>query len=95
MRFSIMVNGSPSSFFESSRGIRQGDPFSPLLFLLVMEVLTKMLHRTEETGLINGFKARTSLGEGISISHLLFADDTIVFCDAIPEQLLHLRMVLT
>ena len=95
VRFSIMVNGSPSGFFESFRGIRQKDPLSPLLFLLVMEVLSRMLRSTEEAGLIKGFKAGSSAGEGISVSHLLFAYDTIVFCDADPEQLLHLRMVLT
>ena len=93
VRFSIMVNGSPSGFFRSSRGLRQGDPLSPLLFLLIMEVLSQMLRRTEE-GLIRGFKAGKARGNGLSISHLLFADDTIVFCDAIPDQLLHLRMVL-
>ncbi len=89
-----MVNGSPLGFFGSSRGLRQGDPLSPLLFLLVMEVLSQMLRRTEEAGLICGFKAGKARGSGLSISHLLFADDTIVFCDAIPDQLLHLRMVL-
>jgi hypothetical protein len=93
--FSIMVNGSPSSFFGSSRGIRQGDPLSSLLFLLIMEVLSRMLCRTKEAGLIKGFKAGNSVEEDLSISHLLFADDTIVFCDADPEQLLHLRMVLS
>jgi hypothetical protein len=93
--FSIMVNGSPLGFFGSSRGIRQGDSLSPLLFLLVMEVLSRMLRRMEEAGLISGFKAGKSLGEGISVSHLLFADDTIVFCAAVPEQLLHLCLVLT
>ncbi len=55
VRFSIMVNGSPSGFFKSSRGIHQGDPLSPLLFLLIMEVLSRMLCRTEEAGLIRGF----------------------------------------
>jgi hypothetical protein len=60
-----------------------------------MEVLSRMLRRTEEAGLIKGFKAGSSAGEGISVSHLLFAYDTIVFCDADPEQLLHLHMVLT
>jgi hypothetical protein len=60
-----------------------------------MEVLSRMLCRTEEAGLISGFKAGKSLGEGIFVSHPLFEDDTIVFCDAVPEQLLHLRLVLT
>ena len=85
VRFSIMVNGSPSGFFGSSRGIRQGDPLSPLLFLLVMEVLSRMLSRTEEAGLIRGFRAVKAQEEGLSISHLLFADDTVVFCDADPD----------
>ena len=60
-----------------------------------MEVLSRMLCRTEEAGLISGFKAGKSPGEGIFVSHPLFEDDTIVFCDAVPEQLLHLHLVLT
>ena len=95
VRFSVMVNGSPSGFFGSSRGIRQGDPLSPLLFLLVMEILSKMLHRTEEAGFIRGFKAGHGVEDDIHVSHLLFADDTTVFCDAEHEQLLHQRMVLS
>ena len=95
VRLSIMVNGSPSGFFGSSRGIRQGDPLSPLLFLLIMEVFSRMLCKTEEVGLIKGFKASSSVEEDLFVSHLLFADDTIVFCDADLEQLLHLRMVLS
>ena len=48
VQFSIMVNGLPSGFFESFRGICQGDPLSLSLFLLVMEVLSRMLCRTKE-----------------------------------------------
>jgi hypothetical protein len=94
VRFFIMVNGLPLGFFGSSRGLCQGDPLSPLLFLLVMEVLSQLLIRTEEVGLIRGFKASSATVSGLSISHLLFADDTIVFCDADRDQLLHIRMVL-
>ena len=55
VRFSVIVNGSPTGFFDSSRGLRQGDPLSPLLFLLIMEVLSCMLRRSVERGFIKGF----------------------------------------
>ena len=93
VRYSVIVNGSPTGFFDSTRGLRQGDPLSPLLFLVIMEVLSKMLRRTEEGGFIRGFQAGRL--DGLCVSHLLYADDTIIFCDAEPEQLLYIRMVLT
>ena len=85
VQFSVLVNGSPEGFFRNSRGIRQGDPLSPLLFFLVMEVLSRMLRKVETEGLIRGFSAGGNAHEGLRISHLLFADDTILFCNADPE----------
>ena len=55
VRFSIIVNGSSVGFFGSSCGLRQSDPLSPLLFLLIMEVLSRMLKKTEDCGLLRGF----------------------------------------
>uniref|UniRef100_A0A2N9H3D8 Reverse transcriptase domain-containing protein n=1 Tax=Fagus sylvatica TaxID=28930 RepID=A0A2N9H3D8_FAGSY len=95
VQFSVLVNGSPEGFFSCSRGLRQGDPLSPLLFLLVMEVLSRMLNKVEEEGLIQGFRAGNNAVDGLCISHLLYADDTILFCDADPDKLLYVRMVLT
>jgi hypothetical protein len=95
VQFFVLVNGSPKGFFSSSRGIRQGDPLSPLLFLLIMEVLSRMLRKVEVAGLIRGFSAGGNATEGLRISHLLFADDTILFCDADLDQLSYIRMVLS
>ncbi|XP_075645807.1 uncharacterized protein LOC142616966 [Castanea sativa] len=95
VRFSVLVNGSPEGFFGSSRGLRQGDPLSPLLFLLIMEVLSRLLQKTEECNLIRGFQVGAVNSAGVSISHLLFADDTIIFCEASMEQLLSIRLVLS
>jgi hypothetical protein len=43
VRFSVLVNGIPSGFFNSTRVLQQGDPLSPLLFVVVMEALSRML----------------------------------------------------
>ena len=80
--FSVLVNGSPTGFFDSSRGLRQGDPLSPLLFLLIMEVLSRMLQRSVEMVFIKGFQVGRDDQAIVGVSHLLFADDTILFCDA-------------
>ena len=93
--FSVLVNGSPEGFFRCSRGLRQGDPVSSLLFLLIMEVLSRLLKKTEECNLIRGFHVGDVNVVGVRISHLLFADDTILFCDACREQLLSIRLVLS
>ena len=79
IRFSVLVNGSRAGFFGSSRGLRQGDHLSPLLFLLIMEVLSRILKKTEEGGLIQGFHVGPNNSTSIRISHILFANDTIFF----------------
>ena len=85
IRFSVLVNGSPVDFFGSTRGLCQGDSLSPLLFPLVIEILSRLLKRIEGGGFIRGFQANSRSQGGLHISHLLFADDTILFCDATRE----------
>jgi len=94
VRFSILVNDTPSDFFSSSRGLRQGDPLSPLLFVIVMEAFSKLFSVIVQNGFLSGFFVGSSSNGVINISHLLFVDDTLVFCWASPENLLYLRLFL-
>ena len=75
--------------------MRQADPLSPLLFLLIMEVLSRLLKKIEECNLIWGFHAGSVNSVGVHISHMLFLDDTVLFCDASREQLLSIILVLS
>ena len=60
-----------------------------------MEVLSRFLKKTKECNLIWGFHVGTVNSIGVRISHMLFADDTILFCDASRDQLLSIRLVLS
>ncbi|GKB93516.1 putative RNA-directed DNA polymerase, eukaryota, reverse transcriptase zinc-binding domain protein [Tanacetum coccineum] len=73
-RSSVLVNGSPTSEFELFKGLRQGDPLSPLLFILVMEGLHVITCKSVDLGLFRGvLNGRYNL----SISHLMYVDDVI------------------
>lgn len=75
--FSISVNGHTGGFFNSTQGMRQGDPLSPYLFVLCMEVFSGLLRSRYNSGYIC-YHPQT---EAIGISHLMFADDVMVFFD--------------
>jgi hypothetical protein len=92
--FSVLINGVPSGFFGSSRGVRQGDPLSPFLFVLVMEAFSRMLGAFISRGLISGFTVGSSELNRVNVSHLLFADDTLVFCGANESQIRHVGALL-
>lgn len=68
VEFSILLNGSPFGHFPASRGLGQGDPLSPFLFILVFEVLSHILLRVEGEGSIGGLQLNNSAPK---ISHLL------------------------
>ena len=86
-RFLVLINGVPFSFFGSSHGVRQGDPLSPFLFVLVMEAFSDMLGALTSRGLIFGFPMGSSEPNWVNVSHFLFADDTLVFCGANANKL--------
>jgi hypothetical protein len=70
--------------------LRQVDPLSPFLFVIVMEALNKMITATVDEGFLSGFSVG-SRPPAVIISNLLFADDTLVFYGANPN---HLRVLL-
>ncbi|XP_022019330.1 uncharacterized protein LOC110919364 [Helianthus annuus] len=72
---SVLVNGSPTYTFRCEKGMRQGDPLSPFLFLVVMEALSCMINNAKEAEVIRGIPTPCN---GSNISHLLYADDAIV-----------------
>ena len=93
-KFSVLVNGVPAGFFPSSKGLRQGDPLSPYLFVMGMEVLGVLIRRAVEGGFLSGCNIREGGRTTLNISHLFFADDTIVFCEAKKDHLCHLSWIL-
>jgi hypothetical protein len=79
--FSILINGSPFGMFSPSQGLQQRDPLSPFLFILGTEVLSHLFHQQESLDLLKGIK----IGKHYpSITHLLFADDLLIFAKATP-----------
>ncbi|KAA3465149.1 reverse transcriptase [Gossypium australe] len=77
--YAVNINGRRGNLFQPSRGLRQGDPLSPFLFLICSEGLSSLMRTAKRQGLIKGAKASR---QGPSISHLLFADDCILFGEA-------------
>ncbi|KAJ9699874.1 hypothetical protein PVL29_005640 [Vitis rotundifolia] len=92
--FSVLINGTPAGFFNSSRGLRQGVPLSPYLFVIGMEAFSRLIHRAVRGGFLSGCRIKGRSGDGAEVSHLLFADDTLVFCEASQDQMAHLSWLL-
>ena len=95
VKFLVLINGAPCGFFENYRGLRQGDPLSSLLFVVVMEVVSKMMDKAVTEGRLSRFSVGTSIGDHLQISQLLFADDTLVMCKVDIDQMLFLRLILS
>lgn len=89
--FNVKVNGESAKYFSPTRGIRQGDPLSPYLFILIANVLSWMMHKAIEDGNIKGIKLNRSCP---TLSHLLFADDAIFFMNRTIRECQSLAAVL-
>ncbi|XP_023633877.1 uncharacterized protein LOC111829331 [Capsella rubella] len=80
VEYRVLINGQPQGHIIPGRGLRQGDPLSPYLFILCTEVLIANIRKAK---LITGIKVANKCPQ---VSHLLFADDSLFFCRAVSDQ---------
>jgi hypothetical protein len=88
---SVLVNGSPTSEINIQRGLKQGDPLAPFLFLLVAEGFAGLMRSAVEKNLFKGFIVGP---DNVVVSHLQYADDTICVGEATTENLWTLKAIL-
>lgn len=86
---SVLINGVPKGLITPQRGLRQGCPLSPYLFMMCAEVFSSLLVQAEEQNLIHGLRFRSST----TISHLLFTDDSLVFMRTVVADCQHLKTI--
>lgn len=91
--FAVLINGGASKFFAVSRDLKQGDPLSPFLFIVAMEALNELMYRARDLELIRGVTVRRGDNK-MEISHLFFADDTLLFSQPEKRGSLYLKSLL-
>ena len=87
--FAVIINGVPRGVIQPQRGLRQGCPLSPYLFIMCAEAFSSLMLQAERQKLIHGL----SFGKDINISHLLFADDSLIFIRASPTDCGNLKRI--
>lgn len=90
-RGSVIINGTPTGEFPLKRGLRQGDPLSPFLFVLAMEALRMFVSKAIDEGLIKGMRLPNN---GPDLSFLCFADDVVFLGEWSEENILNVNRLL-
>ncbi|XP_074277152.1 uncharacterized protein LOC141600800 [Silene latifolia] len=88
--YTLNLNGAHFGYFPGKRGLRQGDPISPLLFCICMEYLSRIMHYAANTW---HFRYHT-LCKSLKLTHLLFADDLLMFCKGDSQSIMLLLRVM-
>jgi hypothetical protein len=88
---SVMLNGTPGKVFQCRRGVRQGDPLSPLLFVLADDLLQSLINKANDMGLL---QLPFNVGYTLDFPIIQYADDTLMIMEAYPRQLLVLKSIL-
>ena len=84
--YEVFCSCQLSSFFHNSRGLRQRDTLSPYLFVIGMEALSNLIKRAMGGVFLSRCRVKGKRGgEGVQISYLLFANDILVFYDALHD----------
>jgi hypothetical protein len=91
VRYQIKVNGNFTEQFTPSRGLRQGDPLSPYLFVICAEGLSALLQEAEANGKITGIRICPAAPP---VTHLFFADDSVLLIKANGAEARALRDIL-
>ncbi|XP_010524744.1 PREDICTED: uncharacterized protein LOC104802714 [Tarenaya hassleriana] len=89
-KFSISINGNLEGYFKGRRGLRQGDPISPYLFILSMEVLSRMLNKSAQA---NEFALHSKCRSPL-VTHLAFADDVMIFSQGSESSISKVMLIL-
>ncbi|XP_068483236.1 uncharacterized protein [Phaseolus vulgaris] len=88
---SVLVNGSPTREFTPRKGLRQGDPLAPFLFLLIAEGLAGVSRMAEEKNLIDSLEVGRAR---VNVNMLQYADDTLFFCEANTKSIFNIKAIL-
>jgi hypothetical protein len=87
----VKVNDDICHYFQTNKGLRQGDPLSPILFKIIVDMLSILIERAKEDGQVGGLIPHLVDG-GLSI--LQYADDTILFLEHDLNKVVNMKLIL-